>query len=133
MAEFLDVLAKQCDHTRIAEEILIEISNKEFGSQDSTVPKSFSRFLVKLSELVPRVVVKQIGLLVKLLDCECHTMRMGLIEVLGNLIIDFANQEDQALNYVSQINGFFDALEERFLDVNGFCRSKLLQVYLKLL
>ncbi|CAG8538023.1 18250_t:CDS:10, partial [Racocetra fulgida] len=54
-------------------------------------------------------------------------------KVLGNLIIDLANQDDQALNYVSQINGFFDALEERFLDANGFCRSKLLQVYLKIL
>ncbi|CAG8517034.1 9868_t:CDS:10 [Cetraspora pellucida] len=112
MAEFLDVLAKQCDHTQIAEEILM--------------------FLVKLSELVPKVVMKQIGLLVKHLDSECPPMRMGLIEVLSNLIIDLANQEDQASNYVSQINGFFDALEERFLDVNTFCRSKLLQVYLKI-
>ncbi|KAF0449771.1 Condensin complex subunit 1 [Gigaspora margarita] len=132
MAEFLDVLAKQYDHTRLTEEILIEISNKEFGSQDTIGPKSFSKFLVKLSELVPKVVAKQIGLLVKLLDNESYTIRIGLIEVLGNLIIDLASQEEQATNYISQINGFFDALDERFLDANSFCRSKVLQVYLKL-
>ncbi|CAG8544327.1 22071_t:CDS:10 [Dentiscutata erythropus] len=132
MAEFLDVLAENYNHTRLTEEILIEISNKEFGSQDTIGPKSFSKFLVKLSELVPKVVAKQIGLLVKLLDNESYTMRMGLIEVLGNLIIDFASQEEQATNYISQINGFFDAMDERFLDANSFCRSKLLQVYLRL-
>ncbi|CAG8435255.1 1824_t:CDS:10 [Scutellospora calospora] len=132
MAEFLDVLAQQYDYTRLAEEILIEISNKEFGNQDTIGPKSFSKFLIKLSELVPKVVVKQAGLLVRLLDNESYTMRMGLIEVIGNLIIDLVNQEEQALNYVSQINGFFDALDERFLDANSFCRSKVLQVYLRL-
>ncbi|RIB15151.1 non-SMC mitotic condensation complex subunit 1 [Gigaspora rosea] len=126
MAEFLDVLANQYDHTRLTEEILIEISNKEFGSQDIIGPKSFSKFLVKLSELVPKVVAKQIGLLVKLLDNESYTMRIGLIEVLGNLIIDFASQEEQATNSISQINGFFDALDERFTEVGAESSTSLL-------
>ena len=47
-----------------------EISNKEFNSQDTTGPKSFSKFLIKLSELVPKVVVKQIGLLCKHLESD---------------------------------------------------------------
>ena len=32
-----------------------------------------------------------------------------------------------------QINGFFDILEQRFLDVNPYCRCRNIQVYLKLL
>ena len=58
-------------------------------------------------------------------------MRCGLIEVIGNLISDLAQQEE-APNNMHQVNGFFDVLEERFLDVSSYCRSKVLQVYFKL-
>ena len=59
-------------------------------------------------------------------------MRCGLIEVIGNLIVDLAQQEENARNNIHQVNGFFDVLEERFLDVSSYCRSKVLQVYFKL-
>jgi condensin complex subunit 1 len=59
-------------------------------------------------------------------------MRCGLIEVIGNLISDLAQQEDNASNNMLQISVFFDILDERFLDVNSYCRSKVLQVYLKI-
>lgn len=39
---------------------------------------------------------------------------------------------DQADNHKAQINAFFDLLEERFLDINPYCRSRVLQVYVKL-
>ena len=58
-------------------------------------------------------------------------MRSCIIEIIGNLIIFLVNNEDGRSNQ-SEINGFFDILEERFRDVQAFCRSKLLQVYLKL-
>ncbi|CAG8579451.1 5283_t:CDS:10 [Ambispora gerdemannii] len=132
MAEFLEVLANQFDHTQLAEEILIEISNKEFKGQDTTIPKSYSKFLFKFSELVPKLVLKHIGLLIKHLDSESHTMRCGFIEVIGCLISHIANQEEQTEVSKNQVNGFFDVLEERFLDNNSYCRSKILQVCLKL-
>lgn len=59
-------------------------------------------------------------------------MRCGLIEVIGNLINDLAQQEDNAPNNMHQVGGFFDILDERFLDVNSYCRSKVLQVYFKI-
>ena len=59
-------------------------------------------------------------------------MRCGLIEVIGNLSVDLAQQEEDAPSNMHQVNGFFDVLEERFLDVSSYCRSKVLQVYFKL-
>jgi condensin complex subunit 1 len=60
-------------------------------------------------------------------------MRCAVIEVSGNMISDLIQQEEQTETIKSQIDGFFDLLEERVLDVNPYCRSRLFQVYLRLL
>lgn len=43
-----------------------------------------------------------------------------------------SKQEERGENYKSQLNAFFDVLEERFLDINPWCRSRCIQVYTKL-
>jgi condensin complex subunit 1 len=48
------------------------------------------------------------------------------------LIADLSKQEERNENSKSQINGFFDILEERFLDTNPYCRCRNIQVYMKL-
>lgn len=70
MAEALTVLAKEFDHCQLAEEILREISSKNFNGQDTKGPRAFSRFLVRFAELSPRLVLKQISLLLSHLDSE---------------------------------------------------------------
>jgi condensin complex subunit 1 len=47
-----------------------DLSNKEFNSNDLKGPKSVSTFITKISGLVPRLVIKQMTLLAKLLDSE---------------------------------------------------------------
>ncbi|KAH9890781.1 condensin component [Xylariomycetidae sp. FL2044] len=132
MAEFLHILAEQYDYPQLAEEILKELGNKEFNSNDTRGPKSVSTFIVKLSELVPRLVIKQMTMLAKQLDSESHTLRSSLIEVCGNMVAHLSNQEERSENHKSQLNAFFDVLEERFLDVNPYCRCRAIQVYTKL-
>lgn len=70
MAEFLQILSEQYDYPQLVDEILRELSNKEFNSNDTRGPKSVSGFIIKLSELAPRLVIKQMTLLIKLLDSE---------------------------------------------------------------
>ncbi|EER42782.1 condensin [Histoplasma capsulatum H143] len=120
MAEFLHILAEQ------------EIGNKEFNSNDSKGPKSVSAFIIRLSELAPRLIIKQMTLLAKQLDSEAYTLRCAVIEVCGNLISDLSKQEERNENHTTQINSFFEVLEERFLDVNPYCRCRAIQVYMKL-
>ena len=91
-----------------------------------------STFIIKLSELEPRLVVKEMGLLAKFLDSEVYTLRCAGIEVCGNLIIDLSKQVERSENYKIQINAFFDTLEQRFLDTNPYCRCRVIQVYIKL-
>ncbi|KAI0018899.1 condensin component [Xylariomycetidae sp. FL0641] len=132
MAEFLHILAEQYDYPQLAEEILREIGGKEFNTNDTRGPKSVSSFISKLSELVPRLVIKQMTMLAKQLDSESHTLRSALIEVCGNMIAHLSNQEERGENHKSQLNAFFDVLEERFLDVNPYCRCRAIQVYTRL-
>ncbi|RDA89324.1 hypothetical protein CP532_6244 [Ophiocordyceps camponoti-leonardi (nom. inval.)] len=132
MAEFLHILAETYDYPQLADEILRELSNKEFNSNDTRGPKSVSAFATKLSELAPRLVIKQMTMLAKQLDSESYTLRCALIEVCGNMIAYLSKQDERSDNHRSQLNAFFDVLEERFLDINPYCRSRTLQVYMKL-
>ncbi|KAK9496127.1 armadillo-type protein [Lipomyces doorenjongii] len=132
IAEFLRILYEQYDYPQLADEILRELSNKEFNSNDSKGPKPVSAFLVRFSELAPRLVMQKMTLLAKHLDSESYTLRCAIIEICGNLILDLSRQEETMETHKTQINSFFDVLEERILDVNPYCRSKAIQVLFKL-
>ncbi|EAW09151.1 condensin subunit YCS4 [Aspergillus clavatus NRRL 1] len=132
MAEFLHILAEQYDYPQLSDEILKELGNKEFNSNDTRGPKSVSAFIVKLSDLAPRLIIKQMTLLAKQLDSESYTLRCAVVEVCGNLIADLSRQEERSENYKTQINAFFDVLEERFLDINPYCRCRAIQVYMRI-
>ena len=80
MAEFLQILAEQYDYPQLTEEVLKELSTKEFNSNDLKGPKSVSTFLTKISELTPHLVIKQMSQLANLLDSEvgCTFLFPGL-------------------------------------------------------
>lgn len=109
-----------------------ELGNREYNSNDTRGPKSVSTFVIRLSELAPRLIIKQMTVLANQLDSESYALRCAVIEVCGNLISDLSKQEERSDNWKTQIDAFFDVLEERFLDINPYCRSRVLQVYMKL-
>lgn len=155
MAELLAVMRLEFDYERLGEEVLREVAAKNFGAMDAKSPRSFGRFLVRMAELSPRSVLKQISLLQKHLDSESYPMRNALIETLGLLIKELALTDDSlnadagdastagegdadenrgsAETRKRQIETFFDLLIERFLDLNSYVRSKLITVCARLL
>ncbi|KAF1942443.1 condensin [Clathrospora elynae] len=134
MAEFLFTLADAFDYPQLTEDVLKDISSKEFSSTDLKGPKSISTFLTKISELTPHLVIRQMTLLANLLDSESYTLRCALIEVCGNLIamLSKLSQDDRSENHKAQIRIFFDVIEDRFLDINPYCRARVMQVYVRL-
>ena len=70
MAELLAILEKEFDYPQLAEEVLRAVAGKTFAHNDAKGPRSFSRFLVRLAQLSPRVVMKQMALLLAHLDSE---------------------------------------------------------------
>jgi condensin complex subunit 1 len=69
MAECLNMLLKEFDHTQLGEEILCEIAGKSFNAQDTKGPRNFSRFLTQSAEWAPRA---KADLLLSHLDSEVH-------------------------------------------------------------
>jgi condensin complex subunit 1 len=74
MAELLAILEKEFDYPQLAEEVLRDVAGKSFAHNDAKGPRSFSKFLVRLAELSPRVVQKQMPLLLAHLDCEVRAV-----------------------------------------------------------
>ncbi|EIN08162.1 hypothetical protein PUNSTDRAFT_102926 [Punctularia strigosozonata HHB-11173 SS5] len=131
MAECLAVLAKEFDHSQLGDEVLREIAGKTFNAQDTKGPRAFSRFLTRFSELAPRSVLKQISLLLNHLDSESYPMRMAIVEVMGALVKELATSSemdnDQA-HATKQLNGLYDMLLERTLDLSSYVRAKVFAV-----
>ncbi|KAH9887887.1 non-SMC mitotic condensation complex subunit 1-domain-containing protein [Cubamyces lactineus] len=143
MAECLNILAREFDHAQLGDEILREIAGKTFSAQDTKGPRAFSRFLVRYAELAPRQVLKQLSLLLAHLDSESYPMRMALVEVIGAIIRELAESpENDGLDgpgpgvdkakQLKQINGLYDLLLERTLDLSSYVRVKVLSTLAKL-
>ncbi|KAI8335552.1 non-SMC mitotic condensation complex subunit 1-domain-containing protein [Chlamydoabsidia padenii] len=139
MAEWLYYLIDKYDHGQLTDELLHEIGNQEFKDtttkdvKDTANPKTFSAFLLKLTDLASRVILKNLGVLISQLDSESYAMRITLIEIIGKLIVDLTQNSEESQPQKDQVNNFFDILEERMLDPISFCRAKVLQVYIRLL
>ncbi|OSD04955.1 hypothetical protein PYCCODRAFT_1385425, partial [Trametes coccinea BRFM310] len=144
MAECLNILARDFDHSQLGDEILREIAGKTFSAQDTKGPRVFSRFLVRYAELAPRQVLKQLALLLAHLDSESYPMRMALVELIGSIIRELADDglnpagpdpgpgETDRAKQVKQINGLYDLLLERTLDLSSYVRVKVLSTLAKL-
>ncbi len=48
------------------------------------------------------------------------------------MVAHLSRQDERGEDHKSQLNAFFSVLEERFLDVNPYCRCRAIQVYIKL-
>ncbi|KAJ3043566.1 Condensin complex subunit [Rhizophlyctis rosea] len=131
VAELLHMLVTQYNDTRLVENVLRDSADKVFTDKDTKLAKAYSRFFVVISELQPKEVLKQMVHLQVHLDSESHTIRIALLEVIGNLIHNFL-ATDNSDSAAKSMHAYYDILQERFRDVNSFVRVKVLQVLMKL-
>lgn len=145
MAELLAQLRIEYDVERLGEDVLRDVAGKTFTSLDSKSPRTYGRFLVRMAELNPRSVLKQMSLLQVHLDSESYPIRNAMIEVQGVLIRALCVQDEFAETaadveadadtddgarvsaHQKQIDLFFARIEERFLDLTTFVRTKAIQ------
>ncbi|EIW67908.1 hypothetical protein TREMEDRAFT_32861 [Tremella mesenterica DSM 1558] len=133
MAELLAILEKEFDFGQLGEEVLRDVAGKTFAHNDVKGPRSFSRFLIRLAELSPRLVQKQMPLLLAHLDGEAHPMRMAVVEIIGICIKDLSSSDEgDEEQKKKQIKKYFELLMERYLDLNSWVRSKVLTTLIKL-
>ncbi|SCU85565.1 LANO_0C04654g1_1 [Lachancea nothofagi CBS 11611] len=131
-AELLQTINNDFDFPQLTEDILRDISNKEFNSKDAKGPKSIATFLIKLSELIPRIVLRQMTLIVKLLNNSSFTLRCAVVEACGNIVIEISSKSEDLDVYKQSVEVLLELLEERFTDSNPYVRTKAIQGCLKI-
>ncbi|KAJ1909243.1 condensin complex non-SMC subunit Cnd1 [Coemansia sp. RSA 2337] len=129
MAALVQLAYDRYNGTQLADEVLRDIASKAFNSvHDKAGPKNTARFLVKFSQLAPKALLRQMGLLIKHLDSEAHILRSAMVDVIGHLTLYLASQEEQTEIIKNQIGEYFDIIEQRFQDAHYLVRAKVLQV-----
>ncbi|EEB08034.1 condensin complex non-SMC subunit Cnd1 [Schizosaccharomyces japonicus yFS275] len=132
LAELLHITTDQYAEEDLIQSVLCELCSLQFNNNDTKGPKHISAFLIRLSALNPRPCLKQLTQLVKFLGTESYTLRCAVMEVVGNILLDLLKVEGSEAELVSaNINSLLDLLKERMLDINPYCRSKILQTYLR--
>lgn len=132
MAEMLKILHDQFDHSQLTEDVLREVSNREFNSNDNNGPKQISLFVTEISAMLPRVLLKQMTLVSNLLNNSNHTLRCAVVEACGNVVLEMCKNQEDLERYIGQISGLIELLMERFLDQNPYVRTRAIQSVLKL-
>lgn len=46
------------------------------------------------------------------------------------MIVELSREDERGESHKAQMNAFFDLLEERFMDISPYCRTKAIQVYI---
>lgn len=90
MAELLVYMVEKENYNQLADEILREISNREFKDttskevKDSPNPKTFAIFLQKLADVSPKTILKNLGVLINQLDSDVSIL--VIVSSIGRLI-----------------------------------------------
>ncbi|KAG5419191.1 cnd1 [Candida metapsilosis] len=139
MAMLLNLLTDKYDHTLLSEEVLREIAQTNFNSNHTNGPKAIAEFLVKLSELNPVSILRQMTSISQLLANTNQTLRCSVVETCGNIVVSILKSFDSPLDSQDeitdhneqQVDRLLNLLEERFLDQNPFVRTKAFQALTK--
>lgn len=139
LADLLNHLFRTYGNTTLCEEMIKEISTRDINSNDNKGPKAIAALLVKLSQIAPKLALRQFTYIVRLLDSEVFTIRSAVVESAGIILLDIckslsstADGSSQATNddmerHASAIGSLFDLLEERVLDINPYTRVRAIQ------
>ncbi|CAK5268587.1 unnamed protein product, partial [Mycena citricolor] len=140
MAQLLHILINEFNYPQLADEVLRQVALMTFGggaAADTKGPRTFSRFLIKFAEASPRHAFKQIALLLNQLDSEAYPIRIAVVEILAFIIQDLSAENEaegstQTSDQKKQINGLYDLLFERTLDLSSYVRVRVFAVMVRL-
>jgi len=104
--------------------------------KDGVGAENIGRFLVELSERLPKLVSTNIGILVPHFGGESYKIRNALVAVLGKLVSKaFKDEEGEVSSKSVRLRtkqAMLEILLERCRDVSAYTRSRVLQVWSEL-
>ena len=141
LSEFIvQCLSGESNLNRMAIDIIQEVSKTVFEehSMESQGLRNVAKFLIFLSERASKIIYNNITTLLQFFDCGSYIIRNAIVEMIGNVIINFlcklddVEDVDVRNNYNKAKFSFIDLLLKRIYDKSPFCRAKVLQTFEKL-
>ncbi|ERN16221.1 hypothetical protein AMTRI_Chr01g129540 [Amborella trichopoda] len=138
MADLVAWAEKKYRDGSLALALITEIgrmNTKDF-TRDTAGADNVGRFLVELSDRLPKLVSTNIGILVPHFGGESYKIRNALVGVFGKLIAKaFKDVEGDSAAKAHRLRGkqaMLEILLERCRDVSAYTRSRVLQVWAEL-
>ncbi|XP_006891347.1 PREDICTED: condensin complex subunit 1 [Elephantulus edwardii] len=118
----------------IVGEIVREIGQKcpQELSRDTSGAKGFAAFLTELAERVPAILMSNMCILLDHLDGENYMMRNALLTAMAEMIIQVLNRDQLEETARDTRDQFLDTLQAHGHDVNSFVRSRVLQLFTRI-
>nr|XP_020013842.1 condensin complex subunit 1 isoform X4 [Castor canadensis] len=118
----------------IVGEIVREIGQKcpQELSRDPSGAKSFAAFLTELAERVPAVLMSSMCILLDHLDGENYMMRNAVLAAMAEMVLQVLNGDQLEEAARETRDQFLDTLQAHGHDVNSFVRSRVLQLFTRI-
>jgi len=130
-AQATEVMVRDFNCNAMVMELMREISRvdgKELA-RDTGGTNNYAKFLVEMTEKLPKNVLPCVSLLMVHLDGESYSMRKCVLGVLGEIVIKVLSSEDLDENNKDLRENFLDVLEDHMHDVSSYVRTRVLEIW----
>ncbi|KAJ7317585.1 hypothetical protein JRQ81_003747 [Phrynocephalus forsythii] len=94
--------------------------------------KGYAAFLAELAEQTPAIVLVNMSVLLPHLDGENYGMRNAILTAMAEVLLQVLNGEQLEESARSTRDQFLDTLQAHTCDVHGFVRSRVLQLFTRI-
>ncbi|XP_023559471.1 condensin complex subunit 1 isoform X2 [Octodon degus] len=118
----------------IVGEIVREIGQKcpQELSRDTSGAKGFASFLTELAERVPAILLSSMCILLDHLDGENYMMRNAVLAAMAEMVLQVLHGDHLEEAARETRDQFLDTLQAHGHDVNSFVRSRVLQLFTRI-
>lgn len=101
-------------------------------SRDTSGAKGFAAFLTELAERIPDILMSSMCILVDHLDGESYMMRNAVLAAMAEMVLQVLNGDQLEEAARDTRDQFLDTLQAHGHDVNSFVRSRVLQLFTRI-
>uniref|UniRef100_H0VCG3 Condensin complex subunit 1 n=1 Tax=Cavia porcellus TaxID=10141 RepID=H0VCG3_CAVPO len=118
----------------IVGEIVREIGQKcpQELSRDTSCARGFASFLTELAERVPAILLSSMCILLDHLDGENYMMRNAVLAAMAEMVLQVLHGDHLEEAARETRDQFLDTLQAHGYDVNSFVRSRVLQLFTRI-
>lgn len=99
---------------------------------DPSGAKGFAAFLTELAERVPAILMSSMCILLDHLDGENYVMRNAVLAAMAEMVLQVLNGDQLEEAARETRDQFLDTLQAHGHDVNSFVRSRVLQLFTRI-